>query len=391
MLSRRLMLAIGFACIIRSGLYANKPDSGMGASDKLAAIQKEHKDAEAAFQKAVEALADDDHGRKKYAELWKAFDKAQGERFAAAVEIARAEPKSDVAVAALEWVLTVPRSYYLQAGPAAMDEVTRRHAANPKVGKLVAWVGRYTPPEKLYPKEAAAAWAMIDAVAKDNPNKTARAQANLAKAFRIKAIHEIAEYKNQPDAEKLAAQAEAAYDALIEEYGNCPRLIRENSGTVGEYAKRELFELRNLRIGKVAPDIEAEGVDGKKFKLSDHRGKVVAVIFWASWCGPCMADVPHEREMTERLKGKPFVIVAVNGDDKREKAAEVMEKHNMKWPSFWNGSRGPDGPISTAWNVQSWPTVYVLDGKGVIRFKGARGKDLEEKVKLLLEESKKSK
>jgi thiol-disulfide isomerase/thioredoxin len=146
-----------------------------------------------------------------------------------------------------------------------------------------------------------------------------------------------------------------------------------------------------MRVGKVAPEIEAEGVDGTKFKLSDHRGKVVAVIFWASWCGPCMADVPHEREMTERLKGKPFTIVAVNGDDKREKAAEVMATEKMTWPSFWNGRDGADGPISKAWNVRGWPTVYVLDAKGVIRFKGLRGKELEEKVKLLLEEGKASK
>ncbi len=127
-------------------------------------------------------------------------------------------------------------------------------------------------------------------------------------------------------------------------------------------------------------------MDGAKFKLSDHRGKVVAVVFWAAWCGPCMADVPHEREMTERLKGKPFTIVGINGDDKREKAAEVMAKEKMTWPSFWNGETGPEGPIAKAWNIRGWPTVYVLDAKGVIRFKGPRGKVLEEKVNVLQDE-----
>lgn len=386
--ARRFMAAIALACIIRPDVFVCAAAGEKSAREKLVALQKEHKDAEAAFRKAVEPLGDDDRGRKSAANLWKAFDDAQGKRFADAVDIAKADPKADVAVAALEWVLTIPRSYYHPAGRAAMEEVTRCHAANPNVGKLVSWVGQYAPHDKLYPKEAAAAWAMIDAVAKDNSDKTVRAQAYLAKACKVKALHTIAEYRSQPDAEGLAVNAEAAFEALVKEYGACPWLIRENSGTVGEYAKRELFEIRHLRVGKAAPEIEAEGVDGKRFKLSDYRGKVVAVIFWASWCGPCMADVPHEREMMERLKGRPFVIVAVNGDDKREKAIETMEKHNMTWPSFWNGSAGPKGAISTAWNVQSWPTVYVLDPKGIIRFKGARGKDLEEKVTSLLDEVK---
>ena len=182
---------------------------------------------------------------------------------------------------------------------------------------------------------------MIDAVGKNNPDKTTRAQAALAKVSKAKAAYDFAAHRNRPDAEKLASNAEGAYESLIKEYGDCARLIREKSGTVGELAQRDLFELRNLRVGKVAPEIEAEGVDGKTFKLSDHRGKVVALIFWASWCGPCMAQVPHEREMTERLKGKPFTIVAVNGDLTREKAAEVMVRQKMRWPSFWNGSGGP--------------------------------------------------
>jgi len=164
-------------------------------------------------------------------------------------------------------------------------------------------------------------------------------------------------------------------------------LMSRKGLTVRRFAERELYELRHLRIGKVAPEIEAEGVDGKKFKLSDHRGKVVALIFWASWCGPCMAEVPHEREMTERFRGRPFTIVGVNGDGDREKAAEVMKRERMTWPSFWNGSEGPSGPISTAWNIRGWPTVYVLDAKGVIRFKHLRGKELEEKVGELLAEA----
>jgi thiol-disulfide isomerase/thioredoxin len=290
-------------------------------------------------------------------------------------------------------VLTIPRSYYLPAGLAAMEEVTKHHAANPKVGKLTAWVGYFPPHKKRNPNEAAAAWAMIDAVAKTNPDKAARAQAELARALATKRTYDELAHEHGYDpksemAAKLLAFSQTAiveYQALIKEYGDQPRLAREKGGTIGEFAARELYELEHLTLGRVAPEIECVGVDGKPIKLSDHRGKVVAVVFWASWCGPCMADVPHEREMTERLHGKPFTIVGINGDDKREKAAEVMAKERMTWPSFWNGDGGPEGNVAKAWNVRAWPTVYVLDAKGVIRYKGPRGKLLEEKVNILLD------
>jgi hypothetical protein len=295
----RAFLALALACGVAVA------DDKQSPADKIAALKKQHDDAQAALRKAAEGTKNDAEGQKKYQELYQEFSKGQGERFAAAVEIAKADPKSDAAVAALEWVLTIPSSYYLPAGVAAMEEVTKHHAANPKVGKIVAWVGYFPPHEKRNPKEAAVAWEMIDAVLKTNPDKAARAQAALARTLDAKKKYDAAAYENEPDAEKLAVAAEGAFEKLIKEYGDAPRLAREKSGTVGEFATQALFELRNLRVGKVAPEIECDGVDGKKFKLSDHRGKVVAVVFWAAWCGPCMADVPHEREMTERLHGKP--------------------------------------------------------------------------------------
>jgi thiol-disulfide isomerase/thioredoxin len=368
-------------------LAYESPAEEKAAANQLAALLKEHEEAEAALRKAAKSLEESKDGGQKLDELFAEFYKAQSERFARAVEIAKAHPGTDTAVQALEWVLTTPASYHQPAGLDAMDEVAKHHSASPKVGKLVAWVGYLAPPEQVHPRESEKAWAMIDAVARNNPDKTVRAQAYLMKAYKAKKLFDTAEYRNDGNANELALAAEKEYEAVIHEYGDCPWLMSRKGLTVRRFAERELYELRHLRIGKVAPEIEAEGVDGKKFKLSDHRGKVVALIFWASWCGPCMAEVPHEREMTERFRGRPFTIVGVNGDGDREKAAEVMKRERMTWPSFWNGSEGPSGPISTAWNIRGWPTVYVLDAKGVIRFKHLRGKELEEKVGELLAEA----
>lgn len=78
---------------------------------------------------------------------------------------------------------------------------------------------------------------------------------------------------------------------------------------------------------------------------------------------------PHERSLVEKLKDEPFAIVGVNSDKDLEELAEVVEKENITWRSFWNGELGTAGPISTRWNVRGWPTLYLIDAKGVIRHK----------------------
>jgi hypothetical protein len=95
---------------------------------------------------------------------------------------------------------------------------------------------------------------------------------------------------------------------------------------------------------------------------------------------------PHERSLVARLKDKPFALIGVNSDKDKEKLKPRLEEEKITWRSFWNGPEGTSGPISRAWNVRGWPTVYVLDHKGVIRFKGLREKELDAAVDQLLGE-----
>jgi hypothetical protein len=76
---------------------------------------------------------------------------------------------------------------------------------------------------------------------------------------------------------------------------------------------------------------------------------------------------PHERSLVEKLKDEPFAIIGVNSDEDLGKLAEAVKAENITWRSFWNGPLGTSGPISTRWNIRGWPTLYLIDAKGVIR------------------------
>lgn len=95
---------------------------------------------------------------------------------------------------------------------------------------------------------------------------------------------------------------------------------------------------------------------------------------------------PHERSLVKRLQDKPFALLGVNSDAKRDELKKVLAKEEITWRSFWDGG-STNGPIARVWNVQGWPTVYVLDAKGIIRYKNLRGEPLDKAVDALLAET----
>jgi hypothetical protein len=99
---------------------------------------------------------------------------------------------------------------------------------------------------------------------------------------------------------------------------------------------------------------------------------------------------PHERSLVNRLEGKPFALVGVNSDKDLEELKPILEKEKITWRSFWNGEKGTAGPISAEWNVRGWPTLYLIDHKGVIRHRylGSPGeKTLDAAIERLVQEA----
>lgn len=235
----------------------------------------------------------------------------------------------------------------------ARDLVVQHHLAQPHVKKILFDLA-YSPDPK--------ADELLSGVIAKNRDKDALGHAHVALGMVLKAKAKATTGQEKTDLAKKAVESLATAKAKYAD-------VKAGDGTVGKLADGLLAALKladQLQVGKAVPDIVGEDLDGKAFKLSDYKGKVVMLSFWATWCPPCMALVPHEREVVEKLKDKPFALVGVNGDELTDAVRKTIADKQITWRSFQNQPKvGP--AISDAWDIDGWPTIYLIDHTGVIR------------------------
>jgi thiol-disulfide isomerase/thioredoxin len=130
--------------------------------------------------------------------------------------------------------------------------------------------------------------------------------------------------------------------------------------------------------------IKFTAVDGREVDLANLKGKVVLVDFWATWCGPCVAELPNVKAAYDKLHAKGFEIVGISFDDDKEKLTSFTKKQNLPWPQYFEA--GGDNKFGTEYNVASIPTMWLVDRKGLLRDTNARA-DLAAKVEKLLAEA----
>jgi thiol-disulfide isomerase/thioredoxin len=141
-----------------------------------------------------------------------------------------------------------------------------------------------------------------------------------------------------------------------------------------------------VQVGDLAPELEGLDVNGKPVKLSDYRGKVVVVDFWATWCGPCRELVPFEKRIVQSHAGKPFVFLGVSADKTPSDLKRFLEDQEIHWANIYDG---PEHPLTDAWGVFQFPTLFLIDANGVIRGKDfVNDRQLERSIDKVLSEMK---
>jgi thiol-disulfide isomerase/thioredoxin/ribonuclease D len=360
---------------------------GDAPREPFEAIRNEYEQAQQEFRAAYQKATTEDERRKA------AESRPTAEKYVARMMgLAESAPDDPGAVDALVWLVTFGGQ--TKEVDQAIERLARDHAQDIKTGQVIGRLAGHMSPAAEHLLRAIAekspdravqggAFLALARLLKDEAALVRRMKQNKEVAARVKQLNgpERTEALLAKDPNALARQTESLFEAVVEKFGD----VSDPRGDPAKAAEAELYEIRNLGIGKTAPEITGEDLNGRPMKLSDYRGKVVVLVFCGDWCGPCRAMYPHERSLVKRLEGKPFALVGINSDRDPQKLNERIKKENITWPS-WRDGGSTQGPIATAWNVHGWPTIYVLDHKGVIRYTGVRDKAMDKAVNTLLRE-----
>jgi peroxiredoxin len=315
--------------------------------------------------------------------------------------LARSHPEDPVAVDAINWVLTTGD---LDSGPYAEKAVDllikdhlRRGRFGPACRDLTFIADRNA--ERLF-----------RAALEQSEDREVRGWSSFGLA-QCRLVQVVLGHSADPKG--ALAEAEALYQRAGEAYGDLvfprrlwPDLARRTDrwtgvrGTAIESGHNSLADLarmklmvlrahRDLVVGQPAYEIEGKDIDGNPIKLSDHRGQVVVLVFFLAGERPFRDMIPRLRELAGRMQGRPFALLGISGDGDHDDLKRFVDREGIHWRCWWDDGKviwNGEGPIWTRWDISSTPTIYVLDHRGVIRFKDPASDRLEAAVRVLLKE-----
>jgi thiol-disulfide isomerase/thioredoxin len=137
-------------------------------------------------------------------------------------------------------------------------------------------------------------------------------------------------------------------------------------------------------------DLEfTDAISGSTISMKNLKGKVVVVDFWATWCGPCIAEMPHMKQLYAEFRGKGVEFLGISLDNPKEQGGldslkKYVKDNGIAWPQYYQG-KGWESEFSRSWGINSIPSMFVVDTEGKLYSVEARGK-LEQIIPKLLKE-----
>jgi thiol-disulfide isomerase/thioredoxin len=189
---------------------------------------------------------------------------------------------------------------------------------------------------------------------------------------------EIASFLENQDHRELAAAAYAQF---------ATDLAATSSKKVSGLAR--VMQGAGRRLGALGKELDIKGkaLDGTDVDLSKLRGKVVLVDFWATWCGPCLREIPNIKKMYAKYHAKGFDVIGISVDDNKGKLEEFLKDEKLPWPCIYDHGTPEGARLSEAYGVLSIPQAILIDQDGKVVALEARGEELERLLTQLIDKA----
>lgn len=209
--------------------------------------------------------------------------------------------------------------------------------------------------------------AYIDSNPDADPNKVAYAHYSLAES-----------YKN-----------DGSFDLAKKQYQHLIANFPDANTKMLAMAKSNLEDMdviKQLAIGGDPISFNVKDLKGKSLSIEKFKGKVVLLDFWATWCKPCIAEMPNVKRLYKQYQKEGFEIIGISLDHQKASLESYIKRNDIQWPQFFDGAAW-NNEIAQKYKVRSIPATYLLDRNGKIRYKSVRGSQLAQAVEQLIKES----